>query len=201
MWTTPPPGLIFWLQGINCIEQFWLFVRIKVCSAVTKLSVRHSLLLGTALPHFQPSCLLDFFFKAYRMVTPSIHSCCATLHNFIHDLRLWCETKTAKWQQKVENRACRAKYICCQSFVGLKIITNNIKDNIYMNEILFLQMDWNLVKTKLCDIWTTHSKSKQPAHWKFLYKIPKEVFSQFFLCRWHNCLIKWKTLNDLEQDM
>lgn len=80
------------------ILTFWLFVRIKVCSAVTKLSVHHSLLLGTALPHFQPSCLLDFFSKAYRMVAPSIHSCCATLHNFIHDLRLWCETKTAKWQ-------------------------------------------------------------------------------------------------------
>lgn len=61
-----------------------------------------------------------------------------------------------------------------------------------MNEILFLQMDWNLVKIKLCDIWTTHSKSKQQAHWKFLYKIPKEVFSLSFVCRWDNCLNKMK---------
>lgn len=86
------------------IFTFWLFVvRIKVCSAVTKLSVRHSLLLGTALPHFQPSCLLDLFFKAYRMIAPSIHSCCATLHNFYSWLALvmWgqnCKMAIKRWK-------------------------------------------------------------------------------------------------------
>lgn len=88
---------------------FWLlWDQSHVCSAFTKLSTPHSLLLGTAPSHFQLVCLLDLFFKAYHMNAQSTHS---SLHHLTQFLIMTCACDVRpKLRNGIENWARHAKY-------------------------------------------------------------------------------------------